>query len=277
MTPTYLVVSRDTVWTLEPNGLPIDTQLEPSAYLKRRLPKFLALAGHAVNAELLVALVNKRSRGLISSLCIGTPYPAPNYRFLTDPTCHLMELAGLNYASSLGGWHQAGDVDYYTYMLAQPGRHNDRSLLHRHPLYEHARFLTGLDEGALAVVITEILDPRWWVRLNNPNSDLPLLKHFGLTAAGMPADPAVLYRQSALEQLWCRPVENLQSPGAFAHRYLAEQTRSYEAALRATNVMVLRYLLAGWRACTALTHASRLFVPEDFFDKQALAAYRQRV
>jgi len=283
MDMTFLVVADNTVWMARPDLQPMNTGLSVDAWLRRPVPRAVGLVGSASNAALLLVLYNRFRRGAVTTLKLCSPLLPPDHRPVEDPTAHLLELAAVGDVASTGGWHTATEADCMTYSLlihrdaALRGNwENWNRLVKQHPLYGHLEFLSRLDTAAAGMVLAEIVDPRWWVHPSDPGSEQAVLRHFGLAGPIGVRDAATQRRQAALEQMWCQQPESLHEPGAFAHRYLSAFT-SMETGLRRTNTLVLRYVLAGWRALVSLTHRNRLFVPEEFLDATALEAYRARV
>lgn len=106
-----------------------------------------------------------------------------------DPVSVLEASRGLDphLSPSLGGWHKFGKKDYPSYALSEMvSRDNVISkhaiqLLKAHPVWPALSFISGLNLKMCCRLFAIILDPRWFIDLNQPARTSRLESYLGLT------------------------------------------------------------------------------------------------
>lgn len=99
----------------------------------------------------------------------------------------LLAMRGLNigYPASLGGWHALRTIEFLPYKIRLQMSQLDPAAavesLQRLPMWPVWEFFHGLDLVAMAGVVADILDPRWFVATTRPESDGRLRCYLGLT------------------------------------------------------------------------------------------------
>jgi hypothetical protein len=115
----------------------------------------------------------------------------------------------------------------------------------------------------LGKIISETIDPRYWLDSKNPDAKSKCYQKFGLLF-----DSGASYeqRKKQLDLSGCLRTFWQQNKGSFLDGAICDVERDRQ---------LLEYLIAGWLDCVSQTHSGRLFVPELFFkSKKICDAYR---
>lgn len=181
------------VWSLAGNGSPqnggsfgdfiTSTALESAVNVR--------VVGMRRNTQLALALHQRVLEQRIDVLQIGSPLIGETRRERDTPAEMLLRMRQVHsgLASSLGGWHRFGSSDFVSYRLAasldqSQGKMTDEigQLLGAHPVWPLLSFIPHLDPLAVAQLLAEILDPRWFVDQARPESPAKLRAFLGLRA-----------------------------------------------------------------------------------------------
>jgi len=303
---THLHTDQGVVWAQTGTRPPCNTGLSVAEFLTQA-PLARASArvlGCRENAPLIVFLYQMRARGRLASVQVASPLVGRITSERENPAWLLNRMRTFRQRQSLGGWHEVGEVEILSYILAtlfQKGEHHHTlELLCVHPAWSALEFIPHLDAFKAAELLSLILDPRWYIDPEKPNRSGKLHRHLGLYPAAITAirrgrvttDP-VRRCKLALE-CW----KTAEGPGEAAadgtpgyflwRRWSARYDNSEIADLRTTQAL-MTYIRLNWldglyraRAIGAgkLIVGDGLFVPEYFFQDKAevdaFYAHRQR-
>lgn len=245
------------------------------------------LVGAKQNVKLILRLYQMKMSGRLSSVQVCTPRVCRGSHRANKPEIVLMDAdQWAGWPASLGGWHEFSEHDAPSYLIYEHLKQNRPietviELLRNHPAWPALSFISHLDEEYCAQLIATILDPRWYVNPEKPESSTKLEGFLGL-------NPKTQYHVSSsngdsdtyrYEQ--CKLVldswkttrlskEQKQEPGAFLWRIYQSMGHGYMSDLRASQVLVsfLRnvwlneiYRNRGGQGCDGL------FIPEYFFQR----------
>lgn len=193
-------------------------------------------------------------------------------------------------ASSCGGPGVVTDPVHAAYVLA--GRVQDAAAgdaiaaLGQHPAWPAMRFVHAINADALARLLAEIVDPRYYIPPRKPDQNrlaayLGLQNEYVGPALGRPTPVGCDARVGGKIRLarlvmdcWRHdgvsgdPLE----PMRFVWRAYFRATRLGEvAAARVASELFVKYLVATWTAAIYPAATDRLFVPSLFFDDPATA------
>ncbi len=174
-----------------------------------------------------------------------------------------------------GGWHVMTALDYPTYAMAdvfaRSGPEVDRELLEdlfaAHPAGHALTFIPHLDRMKVCRLLATVLDPRWYIDPDRPNSVARLKIYLGLVPGRRGRSVMRSARRSLVSGSW-RTTPGVPrkagDPGYFLWRHFATCDGTPEQAYLKTDFRFLAYLRSVWLDSLYPT-ASRLFVPEYFF------------
>lgn len=143
------------------------------------------------NVPLILTLHQRRQEQRLARVEVGSPLMGRTRQERDNPQAMLLRMREVSggVPSSLGGWHEFVESDYPSYQLAaQLDRNGDKfddqigHLLHAHPAWKFLDFMPHLNPGAVARLLAEILDPRWFVDRERPDSPAKLRAFTGLRA-----------------------------------------------------------------------------------------------
>tara|TARA_Y100001963_G_scaffold158162_1_gene256837 strand:- start:4779 stop:5813 length:1035 start_codon:yes stop_codon:yes gene_type:complete len=149
-----------------------------------------AVVGYPINVGLITEIYLRRHDDPDYMIWVASPLLAGATKInRIDPVFVLEASKGLDphLSPSLGGWHQFCKKDYPAYALAdvmQKGTAvSDQvlKLLHAHPVWPALSFVSGLNQAMCCRVIGTILDPRWYVDLDQPVRTSRLESYLGLS------------------------------------------------------------------------------------------------
>jgi hypothetical protein len=283
------------IWYLEGSGMPHYSGVDAATFLESSIFRTAAcvrVIGTASNARLILQLYGHKLNNVLRSLEVCSPLCCESAEDRRDPEVTLYNMRSFTAPGSLGGWHEFGPKDIFSYTLAAHFHTTDkvgddqRKMMALHPAWPALSFVAGVDQDACAQLIGTLIDPRWYIDTDDPDRCSKLEQFLGL-------NPVV---QGELEHknqerhrnyrvvLKCwkngSPPGRLQdlTPRHFLWRAWHSKTGGHKGDLVASKFFV-SYLRAVWTdAICAGTKAGRLFVPEYFFLRPDEAkAYRAHV
>lgn len=277
----YAQAADGVLWTSRNLEAPQPHRMTPAAFLRRH--KFdvdqIRIRGASENVQLLATLMT--AKGLqpgLPSVHVCTPQlQGP------DPAALFAAMRELNLAGSLGGYHEIDETDAPSYVLAA-AMHNSAghltgeaaACLHIHRAWPALSFVAGLDETAAARMLSDMLDPRWFVSLNKPNSLGRLYGFLGLTPrniadalAGRPPGCRQARRCQTVLAAWYPKFlpEAVEDPRGFLQRVVVAEPVDHRIRgfLKASRMFVA-FVRGVWLHMMAPC-GRRLFVPKYFFAK----------
>jgi len=179
----------DGVWYLENAGQPRSSRMSVEEFIDSdilRRAECVRLIGDHQNVELIVALFDRKARGHLESVQVGTPLLCHTRSEREDPISVLFGMRRFARAPSQGGFHEVVEADYLSYAMARQlkvdGTVTDqvRRLLQMHPAWKPLGFIPTINKDCCARLIALILDPRWYVDICNPNRAAKLNQFLGL-------------------------------------------------------------------------------------------------
>lgn len=226
-------------------------------------------------------------------LRVGTPSVCGRQ---TPPTADyvLHQMATLaKYPSSCGGWHDVSASDYVAYgLIRELELSGDRyvgripAILRAHPAWPAVSFIPSMDERTTAIMLAQIIDPRWYIDPSKPNRIGRLRSYMGMwepnmreLASGNELPGRHFKRAQAVWRSWATgPNESRRTqsdPESFLLRKLATSATQHMGMLKA-SALYLHFLRDVW--LDAVTPGSTLFVSKYFFKHQSEAtAYDRHV
>lgn len=255
------------------------------------------LLGTPRNAEFISTLYLRRHKKEIRTIEVAGPNILNSLDDLSDPKSVLMQMRSAEVAPACGGWHTVTVEDYPTYaMLARLYRSHfvfdaaAKAYLQLHPVYKAAMFIPGINQAALAQLLTTIIDPRWYVDKRLPERAAKLELFLGLT-------PQIQERVSQKSCILTRTREfkcmnvlqtwktqepetvELTKPANFLYRICKAAGNGPRGDLRAGQAFI-RYLRYNWLAVLENRTGTKdgLFAPNLFFKTPAeIEAYAEHM
>jgi hypothetical protein len=242
---------------------------------------WLRVPGLPENVPLILGLAAARRRGLVIRLqaCAGRA-ASPGGEL--HPSAVLYTASNYENAPSKGGWHDLSSRELSSYRIAEAvtAGADAYSRLVEHPAWP-VLSLFGLDADAVARVIADILDPRYFIDQEDPDSQAPLdtflgldMKMFRRLHENHKMTSPRARRCLALWSAWSLPTGGLRFADAVPH---GDGSRDpLEAALVVSRkfVSLLRHVwLDGLYPNRG---ADRLFCPEMLLLPETAAICRRR-
>jgi hypothetical protein len=274
------------IWYLRGDGMPANSRQSVYDFMSSQTladADTVRVAGTSGNANLLVELYEQRLRGRFSSLQVGSPLCCESADGRRDPEVLLFAMRRFSLPPSLGGWHEFNLKDYSSYLMAaELLRHKHvtdlmRQNLRGHPTWPSLSFVEGIDVDACCLLISVILDPRWYVDTNgNPNSGSRLEQYLGLS----PKTQAAVARGDKswradhcqiVMNCWRRqsdPISVSMSSRSFLWRTWAEKGKGVKGDLAASKHFIAFLRLTWIQAMSEGPQMPYLFVPNYFFDSR---------
>lgn len=229
--------------------------------------------GCPANVKLITGIWNaKRTQ---QQLQLATPQVCHDRQELQNPEIALWRSRQCLRSASLGGWHTVTDGDIVTYNMAaaEPGSATRAALLPQHPVWSALNFLQLWEQPAVADLLADVLDPRWFVDPEKPDR-ISRLQAFLGQYPGAAKTPDAARRRSLVRQAWFADGKpDIQSHGAFLWRRYIEH-----GELKAGRTFVA-YLMRAWQAelvrQQSKVHVDSLFCPEMLMTIGEAAAYRR--
>ncbi len=283
-------VSQGRVWFLSGDRLPQDSGLSVARFVASdfaRGTEQIRVLGSSENARLITLLYCKKKAGRFKSLQVGSPLSCESASRRDNP-CHVLAaMRRWNVVPSCGGWHEMTGKDIPSYILgsrrldrdsagAMPA--SDLSILKTHPVYYAVAGIHGIHLPSVAAIVGEILDPRFFIDLDEPDRLSKLESFFGLdpkdiAAGGRAGAPGQHRRYVTLLAAWKSQSEPssreiADNPEMFPWREYARHKESRKGDLRASQ-MFLHYLRHTWLDALYPDRkpwVEPLFAPDRFFD-----------
>jgi hypothetical protein len=291
------IVKADTaaggeVWTIEGDTQPDQTGYDVERYVAELpdRPTRIRVIACRENADLIAQLYRRQRVDGTVSVQVGRPPSVQWADIRRDGPGHVL----LNMrqfeagAPSMGGWHDMTDRDYPSYAMASLLGHGPvdtrhlMDLLDTHPAWDALSFIPHLDRRKVATLLARILDPRWFVDPEEPDSSGRLNNFLGL----IPSQPATK-RKLAMSAWIPQDLDpDRVSPGAFLLRYCDSLGNAKDPLVRTTRrfVAFLRYTWTDAMAARprlkpgTYRHDQGLFIPEYFFrDAIEAGAFRDHM
>lgn len=289
------VDDNNTVWYLNGEGMPHCSNLTDWDFLGSPIlqdAKQVRMSGSTNNSELLHQLYELKLKHELDSLQVCSPMCCDVAEDRADPSVVLFKMRNYNLASSLGGWHEFGRLDYPSYLLAAYYKqHNKASDYTRQATMSHAAwpavsFVEHLNPEAISKLFAVLIDPRWFVDIAEVNSGLRLEQYLGLNPRGISTinekgrDPRVDRCQLVLNCWKTTPAGSItlatSIPRNFLWRVWAARGGGCRGDLAASRFFVEFLRLTWTKALCTSAHSSRLFVPKYFFShKDEADAYAE--
>jgi hypothetical protein len=245
------------------------------------------------NAPLLVWLYARRELLCIQRLEVAGPQVCETKKELENPEITLYRMRQCLLPASAGGWHVFTATDFCLYQLVAAGRDDDYAkmlpLLEQHPLWAPLSFVPNLDKEAVAGIVSEIIDPRWYVTVQRPDRLSRFRRFLGLEAVNSnahdkPVERAMTQavrklRAALLQRCWRTvtptPTE-LMMPRNFLWRIYQDAGGGERGIIRATQYFAY-FLFHVWRNAISTT-SDGLFDPAAIFKSPSeVAAFKQHM
>jgi len=201
------------IWIAQPGRRAVSITATIPEFVDRHIDGYetIQLVGAADNAAMICELFVARERRQFKSLQVCNPDLQIPKRYRKHPEIVLREMDYCRLAPSQGGFHEVSLDDYAVYSLIIGMRNcrydefvsQKQRLLYAHPAYLPVSFVPH-DSFALAKVLAEIVDPRWFIDLLRPNRDSKLMAYMGLDPKSM--SDALRYNIRSLRVRRCRRI-----------------------------------------------------------------------
>jgi hypothetical protein len=192
-----LHVANGIVWFLNGSSIPQSSGMDVLTFLDKThfSPQDgVRLMGSADNARLITELFARKLRQQISSVEVVTPLVCSTNKERSDPLTVLYWMRQFHRVPSLGGFHEITERDYPAYAMVaaindpRTSKEHLQRILYAHPVWTPLSFVNGMNAEYAAKLISLIIDPRWYIDLNNPDRVSKLEAFLGLvpkTQAGV--------------------------------------------------------------------------------------------
>lgn len=282
------------VWSACGTSLPLNTSITPNDYFNSCPAIEVMIMGTPANASLVVAAYEAKQRGDIAGVKVCSPAISSRVR-RQIPEAALFDSLSLGYKQpSTGGWHDLEPSEYPSYVLATASFSKVpvgilTELVEQHPIWPHLSFVRGVSPSDVASLIGTIIDPRWFVNPQHPDSVACLQSYLGLLRGtqyrvidgcrGIKEDRFRLIRDAwkgsnkfSEDELLCDPRLFLwRTAGGYKHDGSADNKIDLVAGQR-----FIKFMRAVW--LQVLYPTQELFVPEYFFHRlDEATAYREHV
>jgi hypothetical protein len=258
----------------------VDTFMSEAA---TELADTVQLMGCAENAGLIEKLYDAHRRKVLPTwqrIELASPATCP------DPQDPLVALASMwetaNVEGTCGRLVTAGTAEYMTYAIIAELERNDwdlnakvREIVKYHPAWPVLSFITTCDVDQAIVLLSLIVDPRWYVDPFRPNRTNRLLQLLGVTkrnasflAGKEEKGDRRVGRCQILTAVWMPDVllPPPDSPGSFLHRIMWSSKDICRGIIKANRAFV-RFLREVWMQ--NLAGHRKLFEPRMFFKSES--------
>jgi hypothetical protein len=261
-----------------------------------RLSTNIRILGVPQNAELISRLYIRKRQKELASVYLAGPNVCESLQELADPISTLLRMRDVILPVSCGGWHELTDKEYAIYALLARRCSSDnwfenfaKLFYAPHPLYKVLDFVGGLAHKQTAMLLTTIIDPRWYVDRRRPDNPSKLDLFLGLTPKiqrRVSDNPLTLkrgrdFRCSNVLRCWKTQdpaLVDFSAPENFLWRIWRAAGAGAKGDLRASQAFV-RYLRLNWldRLAQKRQLSDGLFLPDRFFksieEQEAFAAH----
>jgi hypothetical protein len=146
------------------------------------------VVGAARNAALICSLTNLKLTGAITDLQVCSPQVEKVNLDEYSPEKVLLNMRKWKYPPSIGGFHSLTQDDICVYAMIEASRRGTdistvkvlHNLFKEHSLYNVLKFIPFLHMESCALLISIIIDPRWYVDVNAPNKLANLFDCLGI-------------------------------------------------------------------------------------------------
>lgn len=179
------------IWLYSPGQAPAECNLAASDIASEiSHADVVYLIGNQRNSELICALNTHRCvNGGSQRVMLGRPGMVDQSEL--NPHEIFARMEGHDLPASLGGWHRMTEKDYVTHalisaLIQSEGRLSNYAdkLLRAHPAWPALSFLPDLGKSEAAELIATIVDPRWHIDYQGPDSCARLRGFMGLGKDG---------------------------------------------------------------------------------------------
>lgn len=289
------------VWYSAGIGPPVNSERIVDSFLLSPVVSGMGLCfrllGIPQNAELICSLYLRQAKNEVRYVDVAGPNILNNFSELDNPPLVLQRMRSTTLSPASGGWHTLTMHDYPVYaLLAKMSRTGfvfddaGQAYLRIHPAYKALTFIPTLSETDTLRLISTIIDPRWYVNRQQPDSPRKLELFLGLTPA---IQAKVSDAQSLItkkREMRCHNVlsawktampENVdkQLPENFLYRIYDHYGGGAIGDLRASQAFV-KYLCDNWLTALDTRNGVKdgLFVPGRYFKTPAeRAAYSRHM
>jgi hypothetical protein len=253
-----------------------------------RLSTNVRILGIPQNAELIANLYLRKRGKELATICLAGPNVCASLEELKDPVTTLFRMRDVCQPVACGGWHEMTAVEYSIYaLIARQRRACDlsdsasRVFYETHPLYKVLNFIGGISHKDAALLLTTIIDPRWYVDRRRADNAIKLNLYLGLTPKiqrRVSDNTKLLHRGRDLRcstVLRCWKTQephtvDMQAPENFLWRVWQYAGGDVKGDLRASQAFV-RYLHANWLDIVSMRKGPHdgFFLPDQFFKTPA--------
>lgn len=170
---------------------PIATGLSIGSFLGHAQIKpdtVIRMIGSKCNIQAILDTYHLILQGASWQLVVASPTICEAPRELDVPVIALLRCRQCALPPAVGGWHRFCDLDYPGYAIAgqllktEPDSKFIMAMWHGHPVCRAAEFIDGLQPDAAAMLVGEIVDPRWFVDEKSPDKTTKLDNFLGLNS-----------------------------------------------------------------------------------------------
>jgi hypothetical protein len=255
------------------------------------------ILGTPRNAELIASLYARKRGKELTTICLAGPNICESMQELADPVLTLMRMRDVCAPLSCGGWHEMAENEYHIYALIARAQRTDddwydataRIFYESHPLYKAINFVAGVSHKDVAVLLTTIVDPRWYVDRRRADNRVKLDLYLGLTPKTqrrVSDDNKLIHRGRDLRcfrtmSCWKTTTPDkvdFNDPACFIWRIWQVAGGGAKGDLRASQAFV-RYVYSNWLDALTTRKGSQdgLFMADKFFktpvERQAFSAH----
>jgi len=262
------------------------------------IPSFLRLLGEiqvdrvrvlgsARNAPLIIAL-HREATSQRFSLQVSSPRVCSRADF-SNPEIVLHRMQSVAGPASTGGWHEVSEADVASYALANSvleakgiATADAVALLPRHPTWQAISFLPTAQQSYAALLLSAIVDPRWFIDPGSPSKLSRLYEFLGLSkrnfellhSGHVPSDPSAHHGFSAAGiayMAWSGNAKLAKDEIGKPANFLWRVMKSFGGAARGKRMatqLFIKFLRGVWiDGLTSIGHEP-LFVPKYFFQNE---------
>jgi hypothetical protein len=261
-----------------------------------RLSTAVRVIGVPQNAELIAKLYLRKHRKELANICLAGPNICASNLELADPVATIFRMRDVWLPLACGGWREMTNIEYAIYALLarlqRPGAFFDKAaqIFYRaHPMSTVLSFIAGISDKDGAMLLTTIIDPRWYVDRRRFDNPLKLHLYLGLTprVQRRVSDTTKIlhrgrdFRCSTVLRCWKTqdPANvDFNAPENFLWRIWRSAGEGVKGDLRASQALV-NYLYRNWLDATAFRNGSsdNFLMIDRFFktpaERQAFIAY----